>query len=261
MVNLPKPNEIVIATARRVLEHGAYFSLDEYNNIEAYMPIGEVSSTRIIDIKDAIKEGKKYVCKVIRVDPSRNYIDISLKRVTEQERKRKLIEWKRNQKAEKLLDLVAAKLKINKQSLMIKLSPYIGSDFEDWLALFEKPLKEGIEILDKLNLDDDLKKAILEVANEHIKVPIPEIKAEITLTTLAKDGVKKIKEILSETHQELLKIKGIRDLDISYLGSSRFLVKIQAANFKIAENAMEKLNEFLSQRSPQLEITYSFKRV
>src|SRR5579875_2555680 len=194
MAEFPKPNTIVIATAKKVLEHGAYFSLDEHKGIEAYMPIGEVSSSRIVDIRDAIKEGKKYVCKVIRVDPSRNYIDISLKRVTEQERKSKLIEWKRNQRAEKLLDLVAFKTKMDKKALIEALSPYIGSIFEDYLALFEKPLKEGIEILDQTALDTTLKKAILDVANEHIKIPLPELKAEITLSTLAGDGVKRIKE-------------------------------------------------------------------
>ena len=54
MVELPKVNSIVIATAKKVLEHGAYFTLDEYGSLEAYMPIGEVSSSRIVDIEDAI---------------------------------------------------------------------------------------------------------------------------------------------------------------------------------------------------------------
>lgn len=261
MVELPKVNSIVIATAKKVLEHGAYFTLDEYGSLEAYMPIGEVSSSRIVDIEDAIKVGKKYVCKVIRVDPSRSYVDISLKRVTEQERRKKLIEWKRNHRAEKLIEMLANKIKIDKQSLMKKLSSYIGNYFEDYLALFEKPIKEGSEVLDNLDIDPNIKNSIIEIAKEYIRIPIPELKEEVSFFSLAKDGINQIKEILNHAYNEILSIQEIKGIEISYLGATRFLVRIQASNYKIGEIAKEKFNTILDEKSKALGVSFSFKEL
>ncbi len=260
MDNFPKPNSVVIATAKKVLEHGAYFHLDEYG-IEAYMPIGEVSASRVVNIEDVVKEGKKYVCKVIRVDPYRGHVDISLKKVTEQERKSKMIEWKRNQRAIKLIELVAERLKMNKDQLLNILSSYIGDEFIDYLSIFERPIKEGYEILDKLDLDKNIKAVLIEVAKEHIKIPIPELKAEIALFTSAKDGIKLIKEILENAHKSLVDIKGLREVEITYIGATRFLVRVQANNFKIAELALERFENSIKNNSKKLNIFFSFKRL
>ncbi len=261
MVDFPKLNSLVIATAKKVLEHGAYFYLDEYGGIEAYMPIGEVSASRVVNIEDVIKEGKKYVCKVIRVDPSRAHVDISLKKVTEQERKSKMIEWKRNQRAIKLIELTAERAKMNKDQLFKVLSQYIGNEFIDYLSIFEMPIREGYEVLDKLNLDNNIKLAIIEVAKEHIKIPIPELKAEIALFTLARNGINIIKEILAESYKNIAEIKGLRKVEITYIGASRFLVSIQANSFKIAELALEKFESSAKENSKRLNVSFFFKRL
>lgn len=43
----------------------------------------------------------------MNVDRKKGYIDLSLRRVTDAQRKNKMQEWKRAQKAEKLLELMA----------------------------------------------------------------------------------------------------------------------------------------------------------
>lgn len=259
--SFPKPQAIVIATAKKVYEHGAYFALDEYGGIEAYMPIGEISSSRVSDIKDVIKEGKRYVCKVIRVDPYRAHIDISLKRVTDQERKQKMIIWKRNQRAEKLIEILASKIKSEKKEILNELSNYIGEEFEDLLSIFERPIKEGKEVLESLNLKKELKEAIYEVAKEHIKIPIPEVKAEFSLFTYSKGGVYLIKNAIEQANKSIEAMKNLREVEITYLGSSRFFLRIKAGNFKIAEEAIKKFELEMQNAAKNLNLQFSFKRL
>ncbi|MEM4157927.1 MAG: S1 RNA-binding domain-containing protein, partial [Candidatus Methanomethylicaceae archaeon] len=106
----PEIGEFVIGTAVKIQDHGAYVNLDEFNKT-GYIPIGEIASTWVKNIRDYIKEGQKVVLKVIRVDEKKGHIDLSLKKVTEREKKEKLIQWKRTKRAEKILEEVASSLK------------------------------------------------------------------------------------------------------------------------------------------------------
>ncbi|RLE89661.1 MAG: translation initiation factor IF-2 subunit alpha, partial [Thermoprotei archaeon] len=48
---LPDVNELVIGTVRRIYDHGAFVTLDEYNDLEAYIPLNEVSHTWFRNIR------------------------------------------------------------------------------------------------------------------------------------------------------------------------------------------------------------------
>ncbi|MHC1627842.1 MAG: S1 RNA-binding domain-containing protein, partial [Candidatus Nezhaarchaeales archaeon] len=106
----PMQGEIVIGTVVQVFDKGAYITLDEYGGKKAYVPLNEVSSSWFHNIRDVIREGQKTAFKVIRVDTVKGHIDLSLKRVADVERERKILEWKRAKKAEVLLDFAAKKL-------------------------------------------------------------------------------------------------------------------------------------------------------
>ena len=87
---LPARNELVVATVREVMGHGAYVSLDEYGKTRAYVHISELSRTWVKNIRVHVREGQRIVAKVLRIDPSKRQIDLSIKRVPEQMKKLKL---------------------------------------------------------------------------------------------------------------------------------------------------------------------------
>src|SRR4030067_48935 len=106
----PEERGLVVCSVSNVKHFGAFVPVDEYEGKEGFIHIAEVSSGWIKYIRDYVREGQKVVCKVLRVDPSKGQVDLSLKAVNEHQRREKIQEWKNEQKAENLLGIVAQRL-------------------------------------------------------------------------------------------------------------------------------------------------------
>src|SRR5881296_1467662 len=106
----PDVGDLVVATVTRVEDYGAYVKLDEYAGIEGLVHISEISTTWVRNIRDHARAGQKLVLKVLRVNPQRNQIDLSLRRVTGREKSEKMLEWKKERKADAILKSAADKL-------------------------------------------------------------------------------------------------------------------------------------------------------
>ena len=105
----PEVGELVVSSADRITHHGAYVTLDEYQK-EGFLHISEIASSWVRNIRDFVHEGEKVVLKVLRVDPRRRHVDLSLRRVTKSERREKLLLWKRGKKVDSLLRSVSERL-------------------------------------------------------------------------------------------------------------------------------------------------------
>src|SRR5512139_2765289 len=107
---LPEVGEFVVATVTRIAPYGAYVTLDEYNKVEGLVHISEVSSGWVRNIRDHIREGQKTVLRVLRVDPAKLHVDLTLRRVSGPERKEKLLQWKQDTRGRKFLNMAAERL-------------------------------------------------------------------------------------------------------------------------------------------------------
>ncbi|MGA3290792.1 MAG: S1 RNA-binding domain-containing protein, partial [Candidatus Bathyarchaeia archaeon] len=105
----PDSGDLVIATIESVMDYGAYANLDEYNK-RGFLHISEISSARIRNVHDYVREKQKMVLKVLHVNLEKGHIDLSLRRVTKRERIEKIKAWKRDRKGEVLLRAVAEKV-------------------------------------------------------------------------------------------------------------------------------------------------------
>src|SRR3990167_9954155 len=91
---LPEESEIVVCTIKKILPNSVFVDLDEYENKEGLIHISEISPGRIRNIRDFVKEGKKIVCKVLKVDVQKGHLDLSLRRVNQVQRINKNKEYK-----------------------------------------------------------------------------------------------------------------------------------------------------------------------
>ena len=142
----PEIGELVVATIKRIESYGAYVYLDEYAK-EGLLHISEISSTWVRNIRNHVRERQKVVLQVLRIDPVHSHIDLSLRRVSMDERRKKIEHWKKNRRAEALLKSAANALKLNERELFeeagIKLIDSFGSLYNG----LEEAAKKGVEAL------------------------------------------------------------------------------------------------------------------
>jgi len=103
---LPEESELVICKVTKILPHSVFVNLEEYEKIEAMIHISEISPGRIRNLRDFVREGKVITCKVLRINKDRGHIDLSLRRVSLGQKKNKEEEYKQEQKAEKLIEVL-----------------------------------------------------------------------------------------------------------------------------------------------------------
>jgi len=76
-----KVGQLVNATITKLAQFGAFARLDD--NIEGLIHISELANRRINHPREVVKEGQILTLRVIRIDPARRRLGLSLKRVEE----------------------------------------------------------------------------------------------------------------------------------------------------------------------------------
>ncbi|MCJ2670072.1 MAG: translation initiation factor IF-2 subunit alpha [Thermoplasmata archaeon] len=233
----PEEAELVVCTVKNVKNFGAFVSLDEYGEKEGFIHIAEVATGWIKYIRDYVREGQKIVCRVLRVDPSKGHIDLSLKQVNEHQKREKIQQWKNEQKAYKLLELVAERsgkdLKEFEQEhvgdLIEKFGTLYGA-FEE--AVFdEKTMKEE-------GLTGDWVKTFVDVAKENIQPPFVDIDGFFEISCPLPDGIVHIREALTMAEKN----KKV-EVSIQYMGAPRYRLVVTAPDYKTAEEEMDGIVE------------------
>ena len=85
---MPEQGEIVLATVTKVMDHGAYVTLDEYDDVQGFLHISEIAPWWIRSVNKFVKDGEKKVLLVKKVNPDRGDIDLSLKQVSNDQKKK-----------------------------------------------------------------------------------------------------------------------------------------------------------------------------
>ncbi|GBE55337.1 polyribonucleotide nucleotidyltransferase [archaeon BMS3Bbin15] len=234
----PEENDLVVCTITKVYPYGAFARLDEYGGKDGYIHISEVASTWIKNIRDFVKEGQKTVAKVMGIDRRKGHIDLSLRRVSESAKKNKLQEWKRAQKAEKLLEMSANNLGKTLEDAYKEVGFTLEEHFGEIYGALEEISLLGEEALKDIEIPEDWARELIKIAGENVTIPTVEITGYVDLRCFETDGVEAIKDALikareGETNDEV-------KLDIIYVGSPRYRIKVVAPEYKIAEDVLRK---------------------
>ena len=234
---LPEEGEIIIAKVREVTGHGAYLTLDEYNNMTGFLHISEIATGWIRNIERYVRPKEKAVLKVIRVNKVRDEVDTSLKQVSGEERKSKLIEVKKSDKAATLLGFLRSKLELTHQQVQ-EVEEKILQKYDHAYDSFEAVSRKGLDAIQNIELSQEIKSAI-EEASRRIPIPLVEINGIMEITLKKPDGIEIIKDRLAGAEGN----KGGASSAITYIGASRYRIVVKAENFKIAEKFLNNLVE------------------
>ena len=237
----PEIGDLVVASVTRVEDYGAYVKLDEFSGIEGLVHISEISTTWVRNIRNHAREGQKLVLKVLRVSPQRNQIDLSLRRVTGREKSEKMLEWKKERKAESIIKSAGDKLQRAGEVETIKnvLMEKHGSLFEP----IEEVLDEGPELLVKSGLAPEWAQAIAEVSKSKIKLEKSKVRATVSAYCHKPGGIGVIKQSFAAA-KKVRKPRGT-DLRIYAIGAPKYRVEVEAGSYESAEKALNSVVEEL----------------
>jgi translation initiation factor 2 subunit 1 len=254
----PEVGDLVVVTVRRVVGHGAYVSLDEHNEKEALLHISEISSRWVRNIRNHVRERQKAVLQVQRVDPSKGQIDLSLRRVTQDDKRRKLEEWKKHRKAETLITAAAVKLKVEVDALYAKTGTKIVEHYGSLYDGLEAAAKSGAEALHEAGVTKKASKVLAAISKDKIVVKGVTIQGELEITSMAPRGVEEIKNALNEAKK--IAAEHEAEANLYSLGSPKYRIEVTAEDYRKAENALDKVVQFATEAWENHDGNISFSR-
>ena len=235
----PEKGELVIGTVTRIANHGAYVQLDEFDNKEGMIHISEIALSWVRNIRNFVREKQKVIAKVLRINPQKGFIDLSLRRVTEQQRRQKIQEWKRVQKSEKLLEMAASKIGKTLDEAYEEIGNPLEAAYGSIYNGFELISEKGSTILESLGIKKDWIKIITEIAKTHVEPPKVNIARTVEMTCWKRSGIDAVKKAFREA------TAAVRDevttVNIYTLGSPKYRIEITADDYKQAETTLEKI--------------------
>jgi len=255
----PKEGEVLMCTVKKVEKFGAFLTLDEYGGKEGFIHISEVSPNWVKNIRDFFKEGRKVVAKVTRVDVSKQHIDMSLKRTTEQRKRYKVQQWKQRQKSTKLLELASKKVGKTPEQAKTEVVDKLLSEYPDLYTGFEEVVVGGKEVLAKRGIAKDWIEALYPIIVSTIELHKVEIEGYVSLQCFEPNGVEVIRGALSELTKPTDGEKESK-IAVQIIGPPRYRVTVEAEDYKTAESILQKRIGMVESYLGKFDHTFAFSR-
>jgi len=240
----PEEGELVIATITKIQFHSVFCTLDEYNK-SGMMHISEIAPGRIKNIGEYVKEGKTLVLKVLRIDEQKGHIDLSLRRVTEAQKRQKASELKQQQ----IVENIVKQLQEKGYDVPVVLKQ-LEAEFSEYHSLFDafQQVVEGQLSLAQAGLEEKLASDLTELLKERLKPKSVRIKGEFSIESWSPEGVVLIQKAFSEVPPTA---------QVSYAGGGKYSVVIEDKAYKQAEETLKGIVDRVKSTITSAEILFS----
>lgn len=232
----PETGELVVGKVDEIEDFGVFVDLEEYDDKRGLVHVSEVASGWIKNVRDHVSEGQTVVAKVLGVDEDSQQIDLSLKDVNDHQHSETIQEWKNNQKADNWLTLAFGEDVTHERYREIVEA--LLAEFESLYDAFESAAIHGDTALEDVDLEADAIDAIVETARENVSVPYVDVTGYVDLTSPNADGVDDIRAALQAAEGDGDVPEEV-DLEVTYVGSPEYRIRVRAPDYKTAETALE----------------------
>ncbi|MEK6936831.1 MAG: S1 RNA-binding domain-containing protein [Nanoarchaeota archaeon] len=236
--NLPNNNDFVLCTVKTILHHSVFVSLDEYDNLEGLVHISEIAPGRIRNIRDYVKPDKRIVCKVLKVNIHTKQIDLSLRRVSINAMKIKIDNFRQEEKAEKLLEIIGKQMNFNLERMYKEFGIKLIEEFGSLQESFNKISNEGENVLKQLGFNEKSLSIIVKFVKEKIKPPKAKAKLILELKNFEENGLELIKGLLAKVKEINKKAETV---EVNYISAPNYSLEITTSDVKNADHIIENL--------------------
>jgi translation initiation factor 2 subunit 1 len=258
--DMPEEGEFLVVTCSKVTPYGAYFKIDEYHHVteEAFCHISEIAATWVRNIRNYIKEGQKTVAKVLRVNRQKRQVDVSMRRVSDSQKRETLRAWKNTQKATNLLALAQKRIKeLGVETLSLEeVNDIMEKEFGSSYGGLEAAFEGGAEVLINAGIPEEWAEILEEFAKASIEVKKVKISGIFSINSTEPNGIDIIKDALIKA----LTADKKSEIDIYSLGAPRYRIEVEAKEFQTAEKALSKAINKVQKAFNQTNCTFQFER-
>ncbi|KAJ6429298.1 hypothetical protein OIU79_004911 [Salix purpurea] len=211
----PEVDMAVMIQVKNIADMGAYVSLLEYNNIEGMILFSELSRRRIRSVSSLIKVGRIEPVMVLRVDKEKGYIDLSKRRVSEEDIQTCEERYNKSKLVHSIMRHVAETLGIDLEELYVNIGWPLyrkyGHAFEAFKIMVTDPdsvvgsltceVKEtgpdGQEVAKVVPaVSEEIKEALVRNIRRRMTPQPLKIRADIEMKCFQFDGVLHIKDAM-----------------------------------------------------------------
>jgi translation initiation factor 2 subunit 1 len=249
----PEEGDLVFATVTNVQYNSVFCQIEEYGR-QGLIHISEVNPGRIRNIRDFVVEGKMVVCKVIKIDREKGHIDLSLRRVTEMQKRQKTDERKQEQKAEKIVETLASQVGKPANIVYDAIAKPLLSKYEMLQYAFQDVVEINLS-LESIGVPREYVGKLETLIREKLKERSVAISGTLSLKSYEEKGMELIKSTLIEASKVSKKCM------IKYLGAGAYSVEIEAKDYKEAEKILKDILDSVQKHIGKSKSTeFSFKK-
>jgi len=194
----PEVDDLVMVEVKSIEEMGAYVALKEYNDIEGMILLSELSRRRIRSINKIIRVGRLEVVVVLRVDKEKGYIDLSKRRVSEEEAIKCEEKYNKSKAVHSIMRHVAETVHQDMEPLYQTIAWPLYKKFGHALDAFKLAITDPEGVLQGLEISDETKEVLLSNIKRRLTPQPVKIRADIEVTFFEYDGIEAIRAALKK---------------------------------------------------------------
>jgi len=194
----PEVDDLVVVEVKSIEEMGAYVALKEYNDIEGMILLSELSRRRIRSINKIIRVGRLETVVVLRVDREKGYIDLSKRRVSEEDIAKCEEKYNRSKAVHSIMRHIAETVHQDLEQLYVQFGWPLYKKYGHAYDAFKAAINEPDKIFEGLNMTAELKDAVIKNIKRRLTPQPVKVRADIELTCFQYEGIDAIKKALTK---------------------------------------------------------------
>eukprot|EP00668_Euglena_longa_P038240 GGOE01049234.1.p1 GENE.GGOE01049234.1~~GGOE01049234.1.p1 ORF type:complete len:333 (-),score=139.80 GGOE01049234.1:250-1212(-) len=253
----PKLEDFVVVRVKSITASAAYVQLLEYNNTEGMIPLSELSRRRIRSVNKHIRVGKTEIVQVFRLDEDKGYIDLSKKKVTNDESRLCETRYTKAKDVHSIMQHVARECRCNLESLYKAVGWPLYRKYGHAFDAFGGAIADPEKVLGSLGLEDDIKEKLITTIQHRHKAQPFRVRADVEVTCYKYEGIDAIRKALKAGEKA---VEGNQcALTIRLLAAPAYVIVANSIDkdegLKLARTAIDAVKASIVEQGGTLKVT------